>query len=60
MDEENIINRDIHWSSQLEILIAKEGEKCRGLAWIHQHSEQLINNRNNYNEYQSPKMNDKE
>lgn len=31
--------RDIHWSSPLEQLVAAEGEKCRGLAYINQKSE---------------------
>ena len=31
--------RDIHWSEPLELLVASEGEKCRGLAWINQQSE---------------------
>ena len=31
--------RDIHWSSPLEELVASEGEKCRGLAWINQRAE---------------------
>lgn len=35
MDEE----RDIHWSDPLEQLVASEGEKCRGLAWINQRAE---------------------
>jgi hypothetical protein len=39
-------DRDIHWSEQLEDLIAQEGEKCRGLAWIHQKAEQ-VTSRNN-------------
>jgi hypothetical protein len=40
------VNRIIHWSDQLETLIAKEAEKCRGLAWIHQRAElqQTYNN----------------
>jgi hypothetical protein len=29
-------DRDISWSSALEELVAQEGEKCRGLAWIKQ------------------------
>lgn len=41
-------DRDIHWSNQLEDLIAQEGEKCRGLAWIHQHAEQEAGRKNNY------------
>lgn len=31
--------RDIHWSQPLEQLVASEGEKCRGLAWINQKAE---------------------
>lgn len=31
--------RDIHWSEPLELLVASEGEKCRGLAWINQRAE---------------------
>lgn len=32
-------DRDIHWSQPLEELVASEGEKCRGLAWINQKAE---------------------
>jgi hypothetical protein len=39
--------REIHWSVQLETLIAREAEKCRGLAWIHQRAETHQNYRNN-------------
>ena len=39
--------REIHWSVQLETLIAREAEKCRGLAWIHQRAELHQNYRNN-------------
>ena len=35
MDDE----RDISWSTPLEQLVASEGEKCRGLAWINQKAE---------------------
>ena len=35
MEEE----RDIHWSEPLEQLVAQEGEKCRGLAYINQKAE---------------------
>lgn len=31
--------RDLHWSEPLELLVASEGEKARGLAWINQKSE---------------------
>ena len=44
-DEEN---RDIHWSNQLEDLIAGEAEKCRGLSWIHQKAELIASTKNNY------------
>ena len=41
-------DREIHWSNQLEVIIAQEGEKCRGLAWIHQHAESIMSRKNNY------------
>jgi hypothetical protein len=34
-------DRKLTWSSQLEQVIAKSGEECRGYAWIHQKSEQI-------------------
>ena len=40
--------RDIKWSNQLENLIAQEGEKARGLAYIHNKCEQIYNRKNNY------------
>jgi hypothetical protein len=40
-------SRVIHWSNQLETLIAREAEKCRGLAWIHQRAELQQTYRNN-------------
>lgn len=43
----SVIDREIHWSEPLETLIASEGEKCRGLAWIHQKSEGYYSRRNN-------------
>lgn len=45
MQEEH---RAVHWSSQLEDIIAQEGEKCRGLSWIHQRAEQASAKKNNY------------
>ena len=45
-NEEN--ERDIHWSTPLEELIAKEGEKCRGYAYLHQQAETIAASRNNY------------
>lgn len=41
-------DRDINWSDQLEDLIAQEGEKCRGLAWIHQKAEQDSSRKNTF------------
>ena len=43
MEEE----RDISWSSALEQLVASEGEKCRGLAWINQKAETYYSHRAN-------------
>lgn len=43
-----IEDRDIHWSNQLEHLIAAEGEKARGLSWLHQKCEGLYNFKNNF------------
>lgn len=40
-------DRVIHWSSQLEALIAAEAERARGLAWIHMRSEQKYTYKNN-------------
>lgn len=39
--------RDIHWTSPLEELIASEGEKARGLAWINQKAETYYSQRAN-------------
>jgi hypothetical protein len=33
--------REIHWTSQLEEVMAKAGEECRGYAWIHNKSESI-------------------
>lgn len=44
----SVVERDIHWSEPLETLIAQEGEKCRGLAWIHQRAEGYYSKRNNF------------
>jgi hypothetical protein len=32
-------DRDIHWSDALELLVAQEGERCRGYAYINQKAE---------------------
>jgi hypothetical protein len=44
MDEEH----PIEWSSQLEDIIAKEGERCSGLAWLHTRSEIETSTYNTY------------
>ena len=49
-DEEE--ERHLTWSDQLEILIAQEGEKARGLAWLHQQAETKATQKNNW--IQSP------
>lgn len=41
-------DRDIHWSTPLEELIAKEGEKCRGYAYLHLQAETHAAKRNNF------------
>lgn len=43
MDEE----REIHWSDQLENLVAAEAERCRGYAWINQRCETIYTRKNN-------------
>lgn len=40
-------DRDISWSSALEELVASEGEKCRGLAWINSKAETYYAHRAN-------------
>jgi hypothetical protein len=41
-------DKNINWSTQLEDIVAQEGEKCRGLAWIHQRAETIASKKNNY------------
>ncbi|MEY4096957.1 MAG: Dishui lake phycodnavirus 1 [Pseudomonadota bacterium] len=48
MGDKDEDDRVIRWSNQLETIIAQEGEKCRGLAWIHQHAETIASSKNNY------------
>lgn len=36
MDDDEV---DVQWSSQIEDILAKEGERCRGLAWLHIRAE---------------------
>jgi hypothetical protein len=39
-------NRHVEWSSQVEDILAGEGEKCRGLAWIHMRCESELSKYN--------------
>ena len=39
-------DRDIRWNNQLETIMAEEGEKARGLAWLHQKAEQETSRKN--------------
>jgi hypothetical protein len=38
----------IEWSTQLEDILAQEGERCRGLAWLHIRAEALTAKYNTY------------
>lgn len=38
----------VEWSSQLEDILAKEGERCRGLAWLHTRAEIMTSTYNTY------------
>lgn len=38
----------IEWSSQLEDILAQEGERCRGLAWLHTRAETFTSKYNTY------------
>jgi hypothetical protein len=38
----------IEWSTQLEDILAQEGERCRGLAWLHIRAESLTSKYNTY------------
>lgn len=38
----------VEWSTQLEDILAQEGEKCRGLAWLHTRAEALTSKYNTY------------
>lgn len=38
----------IEWSSQLEDILAQEGERCRGLAWLHTRAEALTSKYNTF------------
>jgi hypothetical protein len=38
----------IEWSTQLEDILAQEGERCRGLAWLHIRAEAATSKYNTY------------
>jgi hypothetical protein len=38
----------IEWSSQLEDILAQEGERCRGLAWLHTRAESYASKYNTF------------
>jgi len=38
----------IEWSSQLENILAEEGERCRGLAWLHTRAEIICSKHNSF------------
>jgi len=48
MTEIDIDEPKIEWSSQLEDIIAQEGEKCRGLSWLHTRGESLTSKYNTW------------
>lgn len=39
---------DVEWSSQVEDIIAQEGERCSGLTWLHTRAENLTSKYNSY------------
>jgi len=38
----------VEWSTQLEDILAQEGERCRGLAWLHTRAEAKLSNYHTY------------
>ena len=43
-----VSGKDIEWNESLEELMASEGEKCRGLAWLHTQAELKYSRLNTY------------
>lgn len=39
---------DIEWNDSLEDLLCEEGEKCKGLAWMHADAEKIFRGKNNW------------
>lgn len=46
MSEDDLQLKEVSWSTQIEDLIAIEGEKCLGLAKLHQKCEEFANQKN--------------
>jgi len=46
MDE--VHDTEVEWSSQLEDILAQEGERCRGLTWLHTRAEMVTSRYNTY------------
>jgi hypothetical protein len=44
-EEDDIV---VEWSSQVEDILAHEGERCSGLAWLHTRAEVLTSGYNSY------------
>lgn len=44
-DEDEIL---VEWSSQVEDILAREGERCSGLSWLHTRAETLTSTYNSY------------
>lgn len=42
------MDTEVSWNTSLETMIAQEGEKCSGLAWLYTEAERYYNARNNY------------
>lgn len=40
--------KPVEWNERLERLMAEEGEKCRGLAWLHERAEKKYSRWNTY------------
>jgi hypothetical protein len=47
-EDKDLEDKNVEWSSQVEDILAMEGERCRGLAWIHTRAETLTATYNTY------------
>jgi hypothetical protein len=50
VDQESVESGTVHveWSAQVEDILAAEGEKCRGLSWIHMRCENEMSRYNTF------------